>query len=204
MEKDTPVIPYPTIFGPNNHLAGMDLPFPGIDQNGVSYYSGQNVVNCPATSFTGTQEQWLLGALTTDPVPEYNEDTNCPESCDCAGDNQIVTTCENCPEGAWTKYKVTVAGATGDAAAWNGQWVVTYEGFCGWFAAGPEGGWGILFEFSSYLDPPTKEIFLLFEGGAIDATYFSGGFDNCTDGPWEVAFEAGNPDFPATVTVEKF
>jgi len=113
------MIPYATIFGPNNHIAGESLPFPGIDQDNVTYYNGEDPAVCPATSFTGSEYQWYYGALTTDPIPSYNPYTNCPESCDCAGIGP------QCPYVTFARLKVarvTIAGATGAFTDMNGVW----------------------------------------------------------------------------------
>lgn len=200
------MLPHATIFAPSQWQRGEFFPLPGINYLEYSYFNGEDDWGCPADSFVGSAEQWERGPLTTDPVPEYNEESKCPVSCGCVppSDNPVITTCENCPDGAWTYYLVTVEGAVGGAAEWNGTWLATYEAFCGWFSPGPNEDWGVMLEFSSFLDPPSKEVFLLFADADGDTSYFTGGFPNCVDGPWTVNFEAGNPDFPATVVVEKF
>jgi len=127
---DTPMSPYATIFAPNQWQRGEYMPFPGINYLEYSYFNGDNVWNCPATSFVGDRRQWYEGPLSTDPVPVYNEDSICPVSCGCLG-NPFVT-CGFVPFAESKVCRVTIAGATGSAAAANGVWDVNHNVACQW------------------------------------------------------------------------
>jgi hypothetical protein len=52
---------------------------------------------------------------------------------------EIIETCMNCPGGASNTYALTIAGATGGAAIWNGTWLAPYDSACIWTGTGPDG-----------------------------------------------------------------
>lgn len=122
VDEGTPQIPYATIFQPLPQNWKEDLPLPGEDLSLHPYYNGEDVWNCPATSFAGTQEQWENGALTTDPPIVYNTSIKCPESCGCLG--EVAFDCVHCPSGIAKRYKITISGATGAGAIYNGEWTM--------------------------------------------------------------------------------
>jgi len=187
--------PYPTIFAPLQWDRGEYYPLPGIDYLEYSYYDGEDVWNCPATSLIGSAEQWREGALSTDPVPEYNEDTDCPVSCGCLGSG-LVFTCTHCPAGAAEVRTVTFSGLVGVMAVYNGTWALSYTSACNWNYE--DASRGLNFGFNT----PTQASLQCYRPPfTLDATYLGAVAISCT-GPNTMPLSAGNPQFPLSITVD--
>jgi len=128
-------LPWPTIFCPDFWIRNETYPLPGVVLDEYIYYNGADVWHCDGANLVGNRQQWEEGCLTTDPVPEYDPVTLCPVACECGPvipPNPIHFDCGYCPAGAYTRYRFTIAGATGTAAPYNGTWVLEWQGGCDW------------------------------------------------------------------------
>lgn len=192
------VVPFSTIFTPIVWNWNQGYPLPGEDLVDHNYYNGEDAWGCPGKAFIGSAEQWELGALTTDPVPAYDEELLCPVECGCDPAPPIFT-CGFCPGGASSKYRVTIAGATGPAAVYNGTWLVPYVNACFWFnpSAGDD---GLEFRFLQFGPNLVKRV----DTDNQRFFYILTNVSNCF-GTWTLGKAGGGTYFafmPATILVE--
>lgn len=190
-----PVIPYANIFFPLQWDRGNVYPYPGIDYLKYSYYNGADVWGCPGTSFIGTEEQWRLGALTTDPVPTYNLDTLCPVSCGCTF---LAGPCGTFPT-IPPVYRVSISGCTGSKAGFNGVWDLPYVTGCQWELFIP--GAGDYVDVFVFWDGVQNVLLVLVGLSADDGEYTVEDPPNPV-GPYVANKTVGGVLFPATIGIE--
>lgn len=118
---------------------------------------------------------------------------------------EVISTCGHCPDGAYRRYRIVIAGATGLQAQWNGEWVVEFDGGvvgCDWTAAGPTEDSFITFNIFNF--PP-----LHVQVGADDFTTASGFFyevnledEDCLATPFVLDLGTSDPvGMPLTLAV---